>query len=618
MSSFLNQALTPRRYAAGNIMDPRFWSVGEGGMAASGVNVTADSAMRHSVVFACVRVLSETMAGTMNEPQTGIFRWLDGRKGKELVTTHPLHRVLTFMPNRYQTAFEWVEMMTGHCALRGNAYSQILSGPRGVVDQLIPLHPDAVRPEVNNQDGMGWVDAKTATFGPKGVIRYVVTQRDGTTVNMIDDDIFHLRGMSTNGIVGISVLSAAREAIGHGLAMESYGARYFSQDASPGGVLETVQKISPETEERLDASWRRAHEGHQKSHRVAILQQGLKWQQVGMSPEDSQFVESIQANIPQIARFFRMQPHKIGDLSRSTFSNIEHQGLEFSNDTIEPWAKRFEQAYRRDLIVADDRYFFKFDLSKLTQGTRLERLQAHAIGLNWGVQSPDEVRADLNLNPRGDADGGRYYRPLNMVLAGEEMPMEKRVEAAGRLVSSGYLPADALDAVGLPQLAHLGLPPVTVQPPQKSPAVPAEVAPEEPDAMPNPTPGQMKFRSGEPEPQPPAKEPPPAEPKATPPEPPASTKAAGPGPAVLATAENLHTQEVRWVETWAPRLAKDPPAWRRKAAEFYEAHAERITRRLGVSGVAYCAGHRSRLTSEGVAVIGEWGPAELVALLEES
>jgi len=553
--------------------------------------------MRNATVFACVRVLSETVATLPGS----IYRWLEGRKGKEEVPGHPLYRVLTFMANRYQTAMEWREMMVGHCALRGNAYSQIVGGRLGVVDQLIPLHPDRVQVEVNNQDGQGWVPAETATFGTAGVIRYVVNRRDGRQDTLLDEDVFHVRGLSSNGIMGISVISAAREAIGLGLATEGYGARFFSQDARPGGVLQTDQKVLPDTEERLAASWRRAHEGHERAHRVAILQQGLKWQQLGMTSEDAQFVETQKFTVAQIARFFRMQLHKIGDLERSTNNNIEHQGIEFSNDTILPWTVRFEQAFRRDLITADDRYFFKFNLEGLLRGDRLSRMQSHAIGLNWGVESPDEVRAQFDMNPRGDDEGLRYYRPLNMVLAGEDMSMDKRVEAAGQLVRAGYLPADALEAVGLPQLGHLGLPPVTVQSRFKPANFPGGGGggPEDDDSDARADERQTAADVAA------------ADPGPTP----APAKASGPGPAVLAIAENLHTQEVRWAQTWGPRLAKDPPEWRRKVAEFYGAHEARIVRRLGVDAAAYCASHRARL-SESVAVIGEWSPAELVALLE--
>src|SRR3990167_7484457 len=213
----------------------------------SGTNVTPETAMTCSAVFACVRAISEDVASL---PLFIYQKRGDG--GKNRAPFHPLYDLLHDQPNRWQTAFEFREMMQGHVLLRGNAFAQIVPGPRGPVDQLVPLHPDRVKPEVTED----------------GAIRYRVRRKNGVEYTLLDDEMFHLRGLSSDGIMGLSVVALARESVGLALSAEAYGARFFNASASPSGVLSTDQKLTPESAERMAADWQKNHAGVENAHKV--------------------------------------------------------------------------------------------------------------------------------------------------------------------------------------------------------------------------------------------------------------------------------------------------------------------------------------------------------------
>ena len=366
---------------------------------ASGGDLTADTAMRASTVFACVRVLAETV-GSLPLP---LYEDL-GEGGRRRAKEQGLYSVLHDRPNEWQTSQEWREMLTGHVALRGNGYCYIKSGPRGFVDQLIPMHPDRVKPELL----------------PTNRMRYRYRTPEGTDTFYSQDEIFHLRGLSSDGISGLSVIGLMREAAALSLTLETYAARAISQGVRPSGVLEHPGALkNTEIAKRLRDQWNETYAGAANTGKTLILEEGMKWSQIGMSLLDAQFLEQRKYQVTEIARIFRIPAHLVGDLERATFSNIEQQSLEFVMYTMMPWFVRWEQVIARDLIVDPSRYYAKFLVDALLRADTKSRYEAYAIGRNWGWLSADDIREKEEMNPLPGGLGKIYLQPGNMTPAGQ-------------------------------------------------------------------------------------------------------------------------------------------------------------------------------------------------------
>ena len=286
-------------------------------------------------------------------------------------------------------------MMQGHLCLRGNAYAQIMPGLRGSMSELIPIHPDMVTVDQleNNR------------------LLYTVKRKGGGKDEYRQDQIFHIRGLSTSGITGLSPITMARESLGLSKATEMHGAKLFSNGASPGGVIEHPGKLLPKAYNQLRESWQQAHGGVQNAHKVAILEEGMKWTQMGMSSEDAQFLETRKYQAIDIARIYRVPPHMIAELDRATFSNIEHQSIEFVMHTIRPWLVRWEQAIQRCLINEDD-VFAEFNAEGLLRGDTKSRYEAYASAITNGWMTRNEVRKIENLDPLDGLD--EPIQQLNM------------------------------------------------------------------------------------------------------------------------------------------------------------------------------------------------------------
>lgn len=359
-----------------------------GGYTAAGVAVGPESALKLSAVYACDRLISETVASL---PAFVFERLADG--GRKRATNHPLYDVLHRQPNEYQTAVEFYDYMT-HCAImRGNGLARIVAGRRGFVDQLIPLHPDHV----------------TMEPGPRGGLRYRVQQPGKEPLLLLDEDVLHVKGMSADGLTGVSVVAYAREALGLALGAERYGARYFKNDARPGGVLEVAKPLSEPAAKKLKENWEAAQGGDNR-HRVAVLEDGVTFKEVGITNKDSQFLETREFQAEDICRWFRVPPHMVGLTSKVTSwgSGIEQLGQGFITYTLMPWLVRWQQAITRDLILAPEKYFVEFNTDALLRGDTKGRYDAYAIALDKGFMSPNEVRQRENLNPYrgGDAFAG--------------------------------------------------------------------------------------------------------------------------------------------------------------------------------------------------------------------
>ena len=370
-----------------------FWFEPVSIRSSSGIRVSPDGALRLSAVYACVRILSETMASL---PLVLYRNRADG--GKDRVTEHWLHDLLCRRPNRYQNPFEWREMLQGHLALRGNAYNQIITNPRGEIVELIPIHPDRIRVEILKS----------------GEYRYRVTDRVGEETVLPRGQVWHLRGLSSDGLMGMSPIELARESLGMALAAQDYGARFFANDAKPtGGWIEFPGSFKDaEAKKVFRESYQQAQSGANRG-KVLVLENGMKFHEVGVTNKDAQFLELRKFQITDIARLFRVPPHMIADLDRATFSNIEQQSLEFVMHTMTPWAERWEASIESELLLDGDDIEIEFDFANLMRGDAASRSAYYQSGIQNGWLTRNEARIAENLNPIDGLD--EPLRPLNMV-----------------------------------------------------------------------------------------------------------------------------------------------------------------------------------------------------------
>lgn len=363
----------------------------------TGVSVTPDSALAYSAVLACIRVLSESVATL----PLLVYERMD--RGKRRAVDHWLFPLLHDAPNPAMTRFEWMTTVVGHLAGWGNHFSEIQVNGAGRPVALWPLRPD--RMTVGGSPVMGL----TYDYRVPG---------EAAPRPLQADRVLHIRGLGADGVLGYSVLRLAREAVGLGLATQEFGSRWFGNGARPAVVLEHPGQLSDPAYKRLEESWNARHQGLENAHRVAILEEGMKIEQIGIPPEDSQFLETRKFQRNEIASIFRVPPHMIGDLERATFSNIEHQGLEFVQYTLGPWLVCIEQRLVMSLLSPAERarLFAEFLVAGLLRGDTKSRYDAYAVARNWGWMSANDVRELENLNPI--ADGDIYLQPLNMVEAG--------------------------------------------------------------------------------------------------------------------------------------------------------------------------------------------------------
>lgn len=378
----------------------------------SGVRVDEFRAMQTSAVYACVKILAETVASL----PLHLFR--KGKNGKnETADQHPLFSCLYEMPNEEMTSFEFREIMMTSLLLWGNAYARIIRR-KGHVEQLWYMKPQNVTVERDSQTGR---------------IKYTYTD-DITNQTYVyrPDQVFHIKGLSLDGVKGLSPIAQAREAVGLSLATEEYGAKFFGNGARPGGVLEHPGILKDP--EKLRESWNKVYQGTRNSHKVAVLEEGMKYHTIGIAPEDAQFLETRKYQVNEICRIFRVPPHLVGDLERATFSNIEHQSIEFVQHTIRPWLVRWEQAISRSLLDESERliYFAKFNVDGLLRGDYKSRMEGYAIGRQNGWLSINDIRRleDMSLVPT-DQGGDDYLVNGNMTAANVKEKEDKKGKGNG-------------------------------------------------------------------------------------------------------------------------------------------------------------------------------------------
>jgi HK97 family phage portal protein len=387
------------------------------GGSTSGKRVNERSAMQMTAVYSCVRILSEAVASLPLQ----FYRYNESG-GKEKAVDHPLYFLLHDEPNPEMTSFVFRETLMTHLLLFGNAFSQIIRNGKGEVVGLYPLMPDRMKVD---RDESGHLYYEYTVYDADDVAGRGSTgaKAAGKTVRLSPYDVLHIPGLGFDGLVGYSPIAMAKNAIGMAIACEEYGAKFFANGAAPSGVLEHPGTLKDPG--RVRESWQATFGGSSNAQKVAVLEEGMKYTPISISPEQAQFLETRKFQIDEIARIFRVPPHMIGDLEKSSFNNIEQQSLEFVKYTLDPWVSRWEQAMSRALLTPEEKkkYFFKFNVDGLMRGDYQSRMNGYAVGIQNGFMSPNDVRSLENMDMIPDELGGNTYMcngnlaPLTMVGA---------------------------------------------------------------------------------------------------------------------------------------------------------------------------------------------------------
>lgn len=369
-----------------SLANPASWMF-DGSASKTGIAITEDSAMRLSAVFGAVRVISETIAS---------LPWMvkqDFEGSTRNAAAHPINQLI-HSPNGMMTDFNFRESCQAHLCLHGNAYIAIKRNEAGQPVSLIPVHPDRVKVKVYKDEKFYTIDDGKETFD--------------------DTEMIHIVGLSFDGIVGKSVIEAARESIGLGLAADQFGGSFFGNGANVNTVLTHPGRLSDDAYKRLMASWQRRYAGLDNAHKTAILEEGMNLTKVSISPSESQFLETRQFGVVDIARFFRIPLAYLGSLENSsTRANIEEQGIQFQRNTILPWVKRWEAEFNRKLFPNGNEYYIRFNMDGLLRGDISSRYSSYATARQWGWLSVNDIRKFEGLDNIDNGD--TYLQPLNMV-----------------------------------------------------------------------------------------------------------------------------------------------------------------------------------------------------------
>ena len=364
------------------------------GPSTSGKNVNEFTAMQTTAVYACVRILSETLAALPLQ----LYRYTAG--GKERVYDHPLYHILHDEPNPEMTSFIFRETLMTHLLLWGNAYAQVIRNGKGEVVALYPLMPDRMTVDRDKNGHLYYKYTKSGDDAP--------TMETGSVI-LDPSEVLHVPGLGFDGLVGYSPIAMAKNAIGLAIAAEEYGSKFYANGAAPSGVLEHPGTLKDPA--RVRDSWNSTFGGSSNSHKVAVLEEGMKYTPISISPNEAQFLETRKFQINEIARIFRVPPHMVGDLEKSSFSNIEQQSLEFVKYTLDPWVIRWEQALYRTLLSEEEKktLFFKFNVEGLLRGDYASRMNGYATARQNGWMSANDIRELEDLDRIPAELGGDLY-----------------------------------------------------------------------------------------------------------------------------------------------------------------------------------------------------------------
>lgn len=365
-----------------------------GASTASGKCVTPDQSLRVSAVYSCVRILSETIAAL----PLNLYERTDDQGNRKVARDTALNQCIHVMPNSEMTAMDFRMYQMVCLLLRGTTFSEVHRARSGQIGEIIPLNPDYI-----------YIDRSKST----GKLVF----EDHSSGNRIirNEKMWRICGMSLNGITGLSPIACAREGIGISMSLEEHGARLFSNGAKPGGILEHPGKLSETGQKMLLDSWNDAYKGVGNANKVAVLQEGMKWHQLGLSAEDSQFLESRKYQRTEISAMYGVPLHMMGDLDKATFSNIEHQSIMLVVYTLLPWLKRIEQSIYRDLLVPSERqqYFAEHRVDGLLRGDAKARSEFYTSLFGVGALSINDIRRLENEN---SIEGGdKHYLQMQQV-----------------------------------------------------------------------------------------------------------------------------------------------------------------------------------------------------------
>ena len=538
-----------------------FWYKSVGRATRSGRRVSEDISMSVSAFYAGVRLISETLGALP------VFMYRRTPRGKERVPNHPLHDTLHDQPNPFQTAQEWKEMMAAHSIMRGDGFSRKVPGDAGDNSfHLIPLNPSRVAMMMTDENR----------------IVYTWTRGNGDKIRLMDDEIFRIRAFS-DGIRGLGVVGLARETLGLALAEQEHGARFFSNSASPAGAVKHPANVSADAQERFQEHWKRTYSGVENANSILFLEEGMEWQALGLSNEDSQFLESRKFEVVEIARWLRLPPHMLGHMDNAIKANVEEQSRSFLLFSLFPWVKRFEHAFRRDLIVAKKIFFAEFNLDALMRADFKTRMASYGIAINNGILSPNEARELENRNSyRG---GDEFFMPMNMQAVGRaeggEPPDMGLVPAPGAPVPPTVAPPDgsraSLAAIGVEHQYILGVMERALR-----------LLPEQAQIS-KPPPASERLHA-----------------------------------IIESAASRIVHKEIRRITEKAPGYASNPRAWTEWVGRFYAEHTGYIASVLAIDrdkAEGYCDQQREDVLTHGIQVLERWqyeSPPSLVTLaLEE-
>ena len=364
------------------------------GSSTAGKLVTERSAMQMTAVYSCVRILAEAIAGL----PLHVYQYNDdGSKNKAV--KHPLYHILHDEPNPEMSSFVFRETLMTHLLLWGNAYAQIIRNGKGEVVGLYPLMPNKMTVD---RDDKGRLFYQYQRSNDEAI-------KSDSTVILSPQDVLHVPGLGFDGLVGYSPIAMAKNAIGLAIATEEYGAKFFANGAAPSGVLEHPGTIKDPAKVR--ESWNTTFGGSGNAGKVAVLEEGMKYTPISISPEQAQFLETRKFQINEIARIFRVPPHMVGDLEKSSFSNIEQQSLEFVKYTLDPWVIRWEQSIMRTLLSPEEKkkYYVKFNVEGLLRGDYQSRMTGYATARQNGWMSANDIRELENLDRIPAEEGGDLY-----------------------------------------------------------------------------------------------------------------------------------------------------------------------------------------------------------------
>lgn len=364
------------------------------GRSNAGKRVTDKTALQHIVVYACVRVLSEAVA----QLPLHVYRYTDN--GKERVPNHPLYFLLHDQPNPEMTSFVFRETLMSHLLIYGNAYAQIIRNGRGEVVGLYPLSPDKIRVDRDDKNRLIYIYSRYDEANPN-------VKEQGEII-LKSENVLHIPGLGFDGLVGYSPIAMAKNALGISLACEEYGASFFANGASPSGILEHPGVIKDP--EKIRNAWQYAY-GSGNSHKVAVLEEGMKYQPIAIPNNEAQFLETRKFQIEEIARLYRVPLHMIGDLEHATFSNVEHLSLDFVKYSLDPWLVRWEQNMQKDLLSDSEKgqYFIRFNVEGLLRGDYASRMQGYATARQNGWLSANDIRELEDMNRIPAEEGGNLY-----------------------------------------------------------------------------------------------------------------------------------------------------------------------------------------------------------------